>query len=253
MSADDAPDISGPDGLDRLDELAASLADDPVVVHPLFGNGRSEDVDAALTAVVEDLPFPAYVVLAPGPDGLATTDPARDLAGRLHERIGGDAVLVVQTDPKSYGLTLASFGDVPDQIAIYEVDRDLFPNGAMHEDLHPAGIAARNLEILGAADRGEEVTREQLDAVTSQAVFRRPEKWDPLQDPPTAESIAIWTTFAFVAVTGAAYLALRSALAWRATAPGALPRPARSGRVGWATRSSTRWPGSPSSCGTTPP
>ncbi|MDN4173623.1 hypothetical protein QWY28_11750 [Nocardioides sp. SOB77] len=230
------------DETSAVPELAAALAEDPVQVDPLFGNGRTEDVDAALTAVVEDLPFPAYVVLAPGPAGLSTTDAGRDLAGRLHELIGGDAVFVVQTDPKSHGMAVVSFGDVPDETAVYGVDLEFFPNGGSEEGLHPAGIAARTLEVLGTLDEGGEVTREQLDAVREQAVFRRTDEWDPTYDPPTAETIALGTTFALVAVTGGAYLALRNLLRWHATGPGARPRAAtdRAVRAGLGTPAEVR-------------
>lgn len=217
-----------------LDALADALREDPVQVGEVFGNGRTDEVDAALTAVVEDLPFPAYVVLAPGPDGLSTTEPARDLAGRLHERIGGDAVLVVQTDPKGYDLEVVSFGDVPDETAIYDPQTTFYPGGGADAGLEPAGVAARALEVLAAVDEGTEVTREDFDAVREVQVFRSPEEWDPLADPPTAESVALWGAFAFVAVTGTSYLVLRNVLGWRATGPAAARSRSRTDRTGRA-------------------
>lgn len=218
-----------------LDALADVLREDPVQVAEVFGNGRTDEVDAALTAVVEDLPFPAYVVLAPGPgpgpEGLSTTEPARDLAGRLHERIGGDAVIAVQTDPKGYDLEVVSFGDVPDETAVYDPQTTYYPGGGADAGLEPAGIAARTLEVLAAVDEGTEVTRDDFEAVRGVSAFVSPEEWDPLADPPTAESLALWSAFAFVAVTGGAYLVLRNALAWRATGPAARSRTDRTDRT----------------------
>jgi hypothetical protein len=210
--------------------LAETLPEDPVQVAEVFGNGRTDEVDAALTAVVEDLPFPAYVVLAPGPDGLSTTEPARDLAGRLHERIGGDAVLVVQTEPKSYGMDVVSFGDVPDETEIYGVLQEFFPEGGADAGLHPAGVAARTLDVLGTLDEGGEVTQEQMDSFHEVAAFRDPPEWDPGYGPPAAESVAMWGAFAFVAVAGGAYLLLRNVLRWRATSPAARSRAGRTDR-----------------------
>lgn len=218
MSAAPAP---GP-GAGPVDALAAALQEDPVQVSPLFGNGRTDDVDAALTAVVDGVDFPAYVVLVPGPDGLSATDPGRDLAGRLHDRIGGDGVYVVQTDPKGYGLTVVSFGDVPDDTLVTSTSYELAPQGGADEGLEPAGQAARALDIL---DAGGDMTAEQFSSYAEQAVYAEPAEWDLDYDPPTAGSYAVGTTFAFVAVAGCAYLLLRTITRWRATAPGARPAP----------------------------
>ncbi|WKN47668.1 hypothetical protein [Nocardioides sp. Arc9.136] len=227
MTADATP------GVTDLESLAGSLAEDHVLVDPLFGNGRTEEVDAALTEVVDGLGYPAYVVLAPGPEGLSGTDPGRDLATRLHERIGGDGLYVVQTDPKSHALTFASFGDVPEATLRYEVETGLRPEGGANAGLAPAGIAARTLDVLDAVDRGEEVSEDRFDSWSGRTVFQEPAEWDLDYDVPTSGTYAMGSTLALVAVAGCSYLLLRTAFRWRETAPAAGPVAAarRTGRT----------------------
>src|SRR5690606_28141635 len=135
-------------GTAKVEEIADALRENPVLVHPMFGNGRTEQVREALREIVDDVDFPAYVVLAPQPDGLSANDPDRELATLLHERIGGDAVVVVHTDPTGYGSALASFGDVPDEALRHRVSLELAPEGGADAELGPAGVAARDLRVL---------------------------------------------------------------------------------------------------------
>ncbi|HEY1135291.1 MAG TPA: hypothetical protein VGE77_12020 [Nocardioides sp.] len=90
---DPAQDVLG--GAPTVDDVVAALRDDPVLVHPLFGNGARDDVDAAITAKVEqaaDAGVPVYVALVPGITGLAEGDygaeAAADLAVRLADELG---------------------------------------------------------------------------------------------------------------------------------------------------------------------
>ncbi|GGO76000.1 hypothetical protein [Nocardioides deserti] len=237
MSPADAPaDPPAADPVDAfVDELADALHEDPVQVDPMFGNGRTEDVDAALTDVVAGVDFPAYVVLAPGPDGLAANDPGRDLAGRLHERIGGDGVYLVQTDPASFGLTIVSHGDVPDAFLVSQISVEVWQGGGADAALSPGGSVARALEIL---DSGGGMSEEEFGSYAEQTIYRDPPEWDLDYEVPTQGTYAMGTALAFLAVGGCAYLLLRTLARWRETAPaGARGRPGRPGRPGQRGRS----------------
>ncbi|WP_181311962.1 hypothetical protein [Nocardioides campestrisoli] len=201
------------------DELAEALVDDPVVVDPLFGNGRTEEVREALTEAVEELDFPAYVVLVPRPEGLSASDPDRELATLLHERIGGDGVYVVHTDTTGYGDAVVSFGDVPAADVRYEVSLRQ-PAGEIRE-LNPAGHAARDLAVIAADGR---LSQADYEAYAEETIWQRPPEWDVMtREVPDTGAYAFFTTLAFVVVGGSAWLVLRTIARWRET--GLVPQP----------------------------
>ncbi|WP_104105148.1 hypothetical protein [Nocardioides sp. 616] len=202
-----------------VDQLAEALREDPVLVDPVFGNGRTDEVHEALGDVVDGLGFPAYVVMVPRPPGLSANDPDRELATLLHEELGGDGVYAVMTDPVGYGETLAGFGAVPDPSQRFVSRLELYPDGGSDVDLSAAGVLARELELVAALDAGEDVTREEVDAYAEQAVWRNPPEWDLDYEVPTAGAYAVFMTMAFVAVAGCAWLVLRNLARWRETAP----------------------------------
>lgn len=199
-------------------EIAAALRADPVLVDPLFGNGRTAEVDAALTEVVDGLGFPAYVVLVPRPEGLSGSDPDGELATLLADRLGGDGLFVVHTDPAGFADAMLSAGDVPDHHVVYSAELELDPDRSSYDDLTAAGRIARDLELVAAGGR---MTQEEYDAYASEAVWQDPAPWDLDYDPPGPGTYAALTTFAFVAVAGVVWLLLRNVARWRSTAPGA--------------------------------
>jgi hypothetical protein len=209
---------------ETVDEIAEALKEDPVHVDPLFGNGRTEEVREALTDIVDDLGFPAYVVLVPRPEGLSANDPDRELASLLHERIGGDGMFYVHTGATSYSSALAGFGDVPDEFLLQQVHREHAPDGGAVTGLTPAGIAARSLEALST--RGD-MSRQEFDSYAEQAVWREPPEWDVDYEVPGEGTYAAFTTMAFVVVAGCAWLVLRNLVRWRETAPPTAVAPAR--------------------------
>ncbi|WP_114423566.1 hypothetical protein [Nocardioides houyundeii] len=202
-----------------VDQLAEALREDPVLVDPVFGNGRTDEVHEALGDVVDGLGFPAYVVMVPRPPGLSANDPDRELATLLHEEIGGAGLYAVMTDPVGYGETLAGFGAVPDPSARFGIELGLYPDGGADADLSAAGVVARELDLVAALDAGVPVSQQQFETYAEQAVWRDPPEWDQEYEVPTTGAYAVFTTMAFVAVAGCAWLVLRNLARWRETAP----------------------------------
>lgn len=99
----------------RVDDVVAALREDPVLVHPTFGNGARDAVDAAITAKVaeaREAGTTVYVALVPHVQDLAGGDYGQDAADELAillgDRLGGDAFLFTAVDP--YSLYAAELG-----------------------------------------------------------------------------------------------------------------------------------------------
>lgn len=114
---DPASDVLGPSP--TVDDVVAALREDPVLVHPVFGNGARDEVDAAITAKVADAReagTTVYVALVPHVDGLAEGDygleAADELAILLGDRMGGDAFLFTAVDPYSLYAAELGIGDL---------------------------------------------------------------------------------------------------------------------------------------------
>lgn len=87
-----------------IDDVVAALEQDPVLIHPLFGNGARDEIDEALTAKVaaaRDSGHDVYVALVPDVQGLAAGDDTADeFAFQLGRQLG-DGFYFVATDPNS--------------------------------------------------------------------------------------------------------------------------------------------------------
>lgn len=195
-----------------VDEVAAALREDPVLVHATFGNGARDEVDAALTAKVaeaEEAGVPVYVALVPGVPDLAAgdygTEAADDLAVRLADRVG-DGFFFVAVDPHSLYAAELGTGEWQDTRVEY------VPNQSEDEQTVLAGGIAYGIDQL--ADNGED------PAQYLTGIWRDPE-WQYDRDGSLSDGFL--TTFvpttALVAVTIAVTLVVRTALTWRESAP----------------------------------
>ncbi|PTL58685.1 hypothetical protein [Paraconexibacter algicola] len=117
---------------DRVDLVARELRRDPVFVSDSFSRIVSPQEVAALRRAVARMPFPTYVVLAPGitpPGPTAIQQPSDGWAAQLRDALGRDGLYVVGkgTSPEAdaFGVrprldgrdaTLAAFFDLPEDI-----------------------------------------------------------------------------------------------------------------------------------------
>lgn len=139
-------------------EIAASLRKDPVLVQELVGNGRTAEIDEALTAKAAALDFPVYVALVQNPRDISADPPIEDLTALLHAELG-DGVYVVgngyQLQLEFYGELAERFdnGGVTLSLARYDsldAVRAKVWDGCEPEDCysHPAAEAAVILDLL---------------------------------------------------------------------------------------------------------
>ncbi|WP_110180802.1 hypothetical protein [Nocardioides solisilvae] len=201
------------DAGEAVDALAEALREDPVQVHELYGNGRTGEVREALGDLVDDLDFPAYVVLVPEPPGLSGDAPEEELATLLHDRLGGDAIFHVQLDPLAVAGRTVGFGDVPSAHAPAQFTYDRWEPGEYPEYLTSAGEAARNLTLVA---REGDMTTAEYEAWAEVGLWRQPPEWDLDHEPVMPGAYAHHATLAFVLVAGFVWLSLRAVAQWRA-------------------------------------
>lgn len=227
MTLDETADQTVPRSTEEtVDQIAEALREDPVLVHPTFGNGRTDEVDAALGEIVDGLGYPAYVVLHPGPETLSANQPDRDLAVQLQQRLGvEDAVFYVHTDPQSYSNEIVSFGDVPDSHLAIRAAMDLDDSFSANLDLNAAGRAARDLEVL---DSGGELGRREYFSYEREELWQSPVDWDPSTrfEATPGDPWAV-ATMGFLVVTGAGFMVLHRYARARREGRSLLPWPER--------------------------
>jgi hypothetical protein len=195
------------------------------VVQQLLGNGRTDAVDAALTALVEDADYPIYVALVNTPPGLREDQPEEELASLLHARIGDDGLYVVAADPDSGWVSWESYGaDVPQKYDLYGVNPA--PNNG--EDAPDQSAGGRAAEVVATAlNDGRPLPQDQLDEYRTGDLWVQAASGEAaLVEPPSDGTYAVVTTSVALAVGLAAFVVLRTAARWRELAPEA-PRERR--------------------------
>ncbi|MDF9715638.1 hypothetical protein INN71_07880 [Nocardioides sp. ChNu-153] len=205
-----------------VDDVVAALREDPVLVHPLFGNGARDAVDAALTARAEAARaegVPVYVALVPGVPGLAEGDygseAAEELAILLSRQLG-DGYYLTATEPHSNVSASLGTGEWA------QTYLDYVPGQGDGGRSSLVGDVAWSLDQLAGTedDPGQYVT----------GMWQRPD-WDVGDDGPSdAFTASFVPALAFVAVGIGVTLLLRNVARWRETAPVAA-RTQRSGDV----------------------
>lgn len=153
--------------VDTVAGIADSLRDDPVLVHELLGNGRTDEVREALTGLVDDLAtdgVPAYVALVQRPNvQLSTDQSADDLLRLVHAELDEPGLYVVAM-PREV-LAVATY-DVPLDATMVSLGRYDALDAARAdlsegEFVSSAGEAALTLRI--AADDDHELDPGQVD------------------------------------------------------------------------------------------
>ncbi len=80
-----------------VDQVAAALKQDPVIVEQVMGNGDAAGAHDRLRDVIDGSDAPIYVVIGSTPRGLGESDPANDLAVRLRSRLGAGIFIIALT------------------------------------------------------------------------------------------------------------------------------------------------------------
>ncbi|KHL16378.1 UNVERIFIED_CONTAM: hypothetical protein LK11_16250 [Mumia flava] len=115
-----------------IDEIAERLGDDPILVESVLGNGATAQARDRIRAVTDQstLDVPVYVVMTALVPALNESDPAGDLAIRLHSRLG-DGVYVVALSEGVIGLE--AWG-VPDELGLSAARYDALEAGHRYVD-----------------------------------------------------------------------------------------------------------------------
>jgi len=113
-SARDSDRDSDRDSARTVDEIAAALKDDPVLVQQVFGNGDAAGAAERIRATVAESEHPIYVALVADPGGLADKLPSQDLASKLHKRLG-DGYYIVQV---TRSILMVEGWGVPDPVSL---------------------------------------------------------------------------------------------------------------------------------------
>ncbi|QMW65609.1 hypothetical protein H4N58_15705 [Mumia sp. ZJ1417] len=85
---------SSRDAARTVDEIAAALKEDPVLVQQVLGNGDAAGAEERISDAIADADVPVYVALVTKPGGLSASAASKDLAIRLHSRVG-DGIFIV--------------------------------------------------------------------------------------------------------------------------------------------------------------
>ncbi|MGH1563441.1 hypothetical protein [Mumia sp. DW29H23] len=97
-----------------VDELAARLEQDPVLVQQVLGNGDADGAEERIREAIADADVPIYVALVADPGGLADRFPSQDLSTKLHKRLG-DGYYIVQV---SESILMIDGWGVPDPTSL---------------------------------------------------------------------------------------------------------------------------------------
>ena len=159
-----------------------------------MGNGRRDDVDAALTELAATADYPVYVALVNPPPGLQEDDPHGELASLLHAKIGaGRAVRRLGRPRWSGHVGWQTYGaGVPAKYDLCGVNQPP-DNGEYAPDQSAAGEVAEL--VATAANDAQPLPGDQL------ADYRTGDLWVQAAsgqareiDPPTTGTYAVVTT-----------------------------------------------------------
>lgn len=144
-----------------VDQIAASLRTDPVLVEPALGTGDAAGVDKVLTDLAGELEVPVYVVLASVPAELRNAEhPAEQAAGLLNAALGDGLYYVQFTEGISWvgGFGAAKDLDIRPGRGAHHRARQLGPQ----EHNQPTAALEAELILRSAADPGREISDDQL-------------------------------------------------------------------------------------------
>ncbi|MFT4289210.1 hypothetical protein, partial [Nocardioides sp.] len=224
---------------DTVDALADALRADHVVVSRAVGSGAAQSSYDRISALVAQLPFPAYVALVPRPTDMSSgLDDGRDLARALARRIGEPGLYVVDTG-SSVADALITVPEIDDTLFFLTLhsNQDAIEaagGAALEPGVWAEAALATALEPIPEPENGEYPAN--LDPTTIAELAERndalvlPERISTL-----SESAAPWSRggriVLFVALFSGVGLAVRQCVAgwplWRRRR-GARPEPARS-------------------------
>jgi hypothetical protein len=144
-----------------VDDLAASLRDDPILVDPTMGTGDADGVHDVLTDLAAQVDVPVYVVLAATPADLRTTeDPAQQAAALLNADLGDGLYVVHFTDGIGWVGGFGAAKDIdttPGQRAATRA-REIGPN----EYNQVTAALDAELVLRAAADPGRAISDDRL-------------------------------------------------------------------------------------------
>ena len=217
------PDEPAVDGTYTVDELAARLQQDPVVVQQLMGNGQRDAVDAALTDLAASADYPVYVALVNPPAGLQGDDPSGELASLLHARIGEDGLYIVSADPDVGDVSWQTYGaGVPAKYDLIGVNEP--PDSSEYAPRQSAAGDVAELVATAANDLRPLPGNQLEDYRTGDLWVRAASGQAREVDPPTSGTYAVVTTSLALGLTVTTFVVLRTIARWRELAPAQAPK-----------------------------
>ncbi|MFS3128228.1 hypothetical protein ACLM5J_07460 [Nocardioides sp. Bht2] len=208
-----------------VDEIAAALRENPVLVQEIVGNGQTAELRSALEQKAAALDVPVYVVMAKAPVGISTSEPNEELVVLLHQKLG-DGVYYVLThndgyaSPRVYGDVLPQDGNDETTLlhAFQRVDQVVNTkalNVCADCSSHPGAKAGLVLDVVAGAtteprwDPEEPLTASQISAYTADPWVHRAVqmKWDdtPSDFEPSVGLSALVATLTALVTTVVAY------------------------------------------------
>lgn len=194
------------------------------MVQQLMGNGRRDEVDAALTELAESVDYPVYVALVNRVPGLREDDPESELASLLHAEIGKDGLYVVSADPDGGHVGWQTYGaGVPGKWDVYGINKQ--PDTGPYAPRQSAAGDVAEL-VATAANDAEPLPDDQLEDYRTGELWVQAASGQAREvDPPTAGTYAVVTTSIALGLTVTAFVVLRAIARWRELTPfGAPPR-----------------------------
>jgi hypothetical protein len=187
-----------------------------------MGNGRRDDVDAALTKLAESADYPVYVALVNQIPGLREDDAEGELASLLHAKIGKDGLYVVSADPDVGHIGWQTYGaGVPAKWDLSGVNKP--PDSGEYAPRQSAAGDVAEL-VATAANDVEPLPDEQLEEYRTDDLWIEATSGAAREvDPPTAGTYAVVTTSIALGLTVTAFVVLRAIARWRELAPVAGP------------------------------
>lgn len=194
---------------DDLDVLVERLAETPIQVDDLMGNGETEAVTRRLTELAEDIDVPVYVALVARPISLVDSGRVDEsLAGVLQQELGEGLYIVATPDSLVRPFGSGAGQEVQESLhRPVNAVKDRYRDGAA--DMSAAFEAA--LWLLAADDPGASMDDDIVADLESESWAERARSGFERED-------AIGTRYVAAGVTGLAVLvagATLTLLAWR--------------------------------------
>lgn len=153
------------DALSTVDDLVAALAQQPVLVQTVLGEGDTAGVSARLREAVQEVDVPSYVLLVQTPSDVTGDRPSSELIVLLERRGAPDGLYVVATTDDIVDIETVGVQIGPPEVSLYLAyadARDTVEESYPRTDsgfsplMSDAGAAEVALATAAAADPDDE-------------------------------------------------------------------------------------------------